>query len=243
MLQAITFFSFPLNLILALLWAGFMLLLWRHHRKSLFVRFMLSKTATISAISLLLIFCLIIGFTGNRDLVYTLLFAVILLYFQTVLVFVLFRGRRQFIHHIGLLIAVSSAFWGAPDSETLRVRAVKDVPVREGFRMDGSTVWLPYEITLKDFRTETWENGAPSMYEADVVIDNEDVTLKVNHPYSSAFGEDVYLSGAGDGSGYCVLQVVREPWKYGALVGIILMLAGASLLFIEGPRGRKTVED
>ncbi len=243
MQQAISFFSFPLNLILALLWAGSMLLLWKHKRKSLFVRFMLSKAATISAISLLLVYSLIIGFTGNRDLVFTWIFAIILLYFQTVLIFVLFRGRRQFIHHIGLLVAVSSAFWGTPDSSELRLKAVRDVPVREAFRTDGSTAWLPYEITLKDFRAETWDNGVPSMYEADVVIDDEQVTLKVNHPYSSAFGEDVYLSGAGDGRGYCVLQIVREPWKYGALVGIILMLAGAFLLFIEGPRVHKTSED
>ncbi len=232
----VTFFSFPLNLILALLWAASMLWLWKGSRKSLFVTFMLSKWATVSAIALLLIFCLIIGFTGNRDLVYTWIFIVILLYFQTVLVFVLFRGKRQFIHHIGLLIAVSSAFWGAPDSAEYRVRAVRDVPVREAFRMDGSSVWLPYDIELRNFRTDTYDNGVPSMYEASVLIDNEEVTLRVNHPYSRAFGEDVYLTGAGDGSDYCVLQIVREPWKYGALAGIILMLAGAFLLFIEGPR-------
>ncbi len=243
MQDAITFFSFPLNLILALLWAASMLWIWKSARKSLFVRFMLSKAATISAISLLFAFCLVIGFTGNRSLVYSWAFAAVLFYFQTVLLFVLVRGRRQFIHHVGLLIAVSSAFWGAPDSDEFRLRAVKDTPVREAFRIDGTTVWLPYEIILKDFRTETWENGAPLMYEADLVIDNEDVTLKVNHPYSCAFGEDVYLFGSGDGSGYCVLQIVREPWKYGALVGIVLMLAGAFLLFIEGPGKRKMEDD
>ncbi len=204
---------------------------------------MFSKAAAISAISLLLAFCLLLGFTGSRDLVHSWIFILILLYFQTVLLFVLFRGRRQFIRHAGLLIAVGSAFWGAPDSETFRLRAVKDVPVREAFRADGSTVWLPYGITLKDFRTEAYDNGVPMMYEADVVIDDEDVTLKVNHPYSCSFGEDVYLSGAGDGDGYCVLQIVREPWKYGVVTGIILMLAGAFLLFIEGPHRRGKMED
>ncbi len=241
MQHTITFFSFPLNLILALLWAGSMMWVWRSARKSLFVRFMLSKAATVSAISLLLIFCFFIGFTGNRDFVYTWFFAAILLYFQTVLLFVLFRSRRQLIRHVGLLIAVASAFWGAPDSETYRVRAVLDTPVREAFRMDGSNRWLPYEITLKDFRTDTWENGTPLMYEADIVIDNEEVTLEVNCPYTISFGEDVYLSGSGDG--YCVLQIVREPWKYGTLVGIILMLAGAFLLFIEGPRKRRNNDE
>lgn len=241
MQSAMTFFSFPLNLILALLWAGSMLWLWKSQRKSLFVRFMLSKAATISAISLLLIFCALIGLTGIRSLVHSWAFIAVLFYFQTVLLFVLFRGKRQFFHHIGLVIAVGSAFWGAPDSETFRLRAVKDIPVREVHRMDGSSAWLPYEITLKDFRTETYGNGVPMMYEADLLVDNEDVTLKVNHPYRRAFGEDVYLAGTGDGS--CVLQIVREPWKYGVVIGIILMLAGAFLLFIEGPRTSKMKED
>ncbi len=243
MQHAVTFFSFPLNLILALLWTGSMLWLWKSRRKSPLVRFMLSKAATISAISLLLTFCLIMGFTGLGAPVYSWAFIIVLFYFQTVLFFVLVRGGRQFIRHVGLFIAVSSAFWGAPDSETYRMKAVRDIPVREAFRMDGSAVHLSYAVELKDFRTETWDNGVPSMYEADVIIDNEDVTLRVNHPYSLGFGEDVYLSGAGDGSGYCVLQIVREPWKYGALVGIVLMLAGAFLLFIEGPRGHKMMED
>ncbi len=233
----LSLFTFPLNLILALLWAGSLFLLRKNCGKSGFVRFMFSKAATISAIAVLLLFCIVIGITGKRDLVNTWLFAAVLFYFQTVLFFVMFRGKRQFFHHVGLLIAVSSAFWGAPDSETFRVRALEDVSVNEVLRMDGTAAWLPYEITLKDFRTETWENGQPSMYEADLVIDDEEVTLRVNHPYAHSFGEDIYLTGTGEG--YCVLQIVREPWKYGALVGIILMLAGALLLFLEGPRKDK----
>ncbi len=233
----ITFFSFPLNVILALLWAGAMLWIWKSFRKSLFVRFMLSKAATISSISLLFILCLIIGLTGKRTLIYSWPFIAVVFYLQTVLMFVLLRGRRQFIHHIGLFVAVASAFWGAPDSEEFRIKAFIDIPVREAFRLDGSSSWLPYEIILKDFRTEIWENGAPAMYETDLAIDNEQVTLKVNHPYSRSFGEDIYLSGTGES--YCVLQIVREPWKYGVLAGIILMLAGAFLLFIEGPQKRR----
>ncbi len=239
----VSFFSFPLNLILALLWGGSMSWLWKSRRKSLFVTYMLSRQATVLAISGLLIYCLVIGFTGIRSLVNSWIFVFLLFFFQTVLLFVLFRGWRQFIHHIGLLITVSAAFWGAPDSETSGLRAVKGAPVREAYHMDGTASWLKYDIVLKDFRTETYENGVPSMYEADMVIDGADVTLKVNHPYARSFGEDIYLTGTGDGENYCILQIVREPWKYGAVVGMILMLAGALLLFIEGPRKRRTTED
>ena len=86
------------------------------------------------------------------------------------------------------------------------------------------------------------ESKVPSDFRADVLIAGEPVTLKVNHPYTVRYGEQVYLSGydaqAGDDSQYCIIQIVREPWKYWALAGIIMMLAGAFMLFIGGPRKR-----
>ena len=61
--------------------------------------------------------------------------------------------------------------------------------------------------------------------------------LRVNHPYQIRFGEDLYLSGYDTVSQeYCILQIVREPWRYVTLAGIIMILAGALLLFIGGPK-------
>ena len=139
--MALSFFAFPLNLFLAVLWAGGIFMAWRHCGKSSFVRFMLSRKATVIAITLLIIFSLIIGITGHREWTMTWLFAAVLLYFQTVLLFVILRGwkvrdgsgfrpggvRWRFLmNHAGLLLAVSSAFWGAPDSSVLRVSAIQD---------------------------------------------------------------------------------------------------------------------
>ena len=94
-----------------------------------------------------------------------------------------------------------------------------------------------------EFTVDTYENGMPSMYEADVLIDGKPVNLRVNQPYAVSFGEDIYLSGyhmkEDDGTFSCVLQIVREPWKYIALAGILLMIAGALLLFIQGPAGKR----
>ena len=56
----------------------------------------------------------------------------------------------------------------------------------------------------------------------------------VNRPYGVRFGQDIYLASVSEDS--CVLQIVREPWRYFALAGIIMLLAGAFLLFINGPR-------
>lgn len=254
------FFAFPLNLILAVIWICSVIMLWRRCRKSGFVRFMLSKGSVVCSIALFLLFSLLVGIAGRRDLVDTWIFAAIILYFQTVLLFVILRGYRvgtewgigsirwRFIlNHAGLLIALSSAFWGAPDSETMRLRAIKGHAVKEAFHMDGTSTWMNYDVELKDFRMEEYENGVPSMFEADLLVDGKSVTLRVNEPYSPSLGEDIYLTGydvlSGTDSDYCILQVVREPWKYAAVAGIIMMLVGALLLFISGPRKRNGLDE
>lgn len=62
----------------------------------------------------------------------------------------------------------------------------------------------------------------------------------MNHPYAYRLGEDVYLTGydvtKGNDSEYCILQVVKQPWKYAIVAGILMMLAGAILLFINGAK-------
>ncbi len=247
--------SFPLNLILFIIWLAAIFMIWKKCRNSCFMRFMLSSGATYTAVGLFLVFCLAIGLTGFRWLVGTWPFVAFILYFQTVLAYVILRGwRRPVSHesrsgqvrwrflflHIGLLAAVASAFWGAPDSETLKLQAFKDIPVAEAYREDGRTEWLDYNLTLTDFSVSYGDDGVPSGYVAMVAVGDKIVELRVNHPYTVTFGEDLYLSGYDVAGGqYCILQIVREPWRYGALAGIVMMLAGAFMLFAEGPRRKK----
>lgn len=249
----VIFFSFPLNLLLFMVWAVAVLVVWKKRPESRFVRFMLSPGATHWAIGLFLVFCLATGLTGWRWLVSTWPFVLFLLYFQTVLAFVILRGWRspagsvrwRFLFlHVGLLAALASAFWGAPDSETLRVKVFKDMPVSEAFTEDAQIRWLDYSLTLEDFSVTYGDDGMPSDYRAWVSVGDSKTELRVNHPYSVRFGEDLYLSGYDTYAGeYCVLQIVREPWRYGAFVGIVLMLAGAFMLFIGGPRRKNNEND
>lgn len=251
------FFAFPLNLICLLIWLAIMTWMWAERRKSIFVTYMLSPSATFSSILLVLSASLIVGFTGRRDLTSTWVFVTLIFLFQSVLFFVILRGWRAatptgarlgpvrwrfILLHAGLLIAVGSSFWGAPDTQTSRLKAMTGIPVAEAVSMDGTPHWLDYEIELKKFDMKTYDSGVPSDFSAEVVIAGKPVVLRVNHPYTASFGEQVYLSGydtaAGPESEYCILQIVREPWKYGTVVGIIMMLAGALLLFIGGPRKR-----
>ena len=130
------FFAFPLNLIFMVIWVVGCAMLWKHCRKSLAVRFLLSPFATFVSIGLFLCLCLVVGFTGWRWLASSWISFVVALLLQTVLLFVIMRGwRRQtatgarlgsvrwrfLMLHVGLLLTVGSAFWGAPDNQTMRM--------------------------------------------------------------------------------------------------------------------------
>ena len=137
------FFAFPLNLIFLVVWVVGCVLLWVHCRKTLLVRFFLSPEATFISIGLFAVLCLAIGFTGLRSLAGSWIFVIVSLLLQTVLLFVIMRGWRRptatgarlgairwrfLLLHVGLLVAVGSAFWGAPDVQTLRMKAYVGVP-------------------------------------------------------------------------------------------------------------------
>lgn len=252
----LSFLSFPLNLILFLLWMTVILIMWRNHRDSPLVKFLLGSRSVILSIFLLVAASLFIGLTGKREIASSWPFILVLLYFQTVLSLVILRGWktrnvdeplykcirwRFLLLHLGLLMAVSSAFWGAPDTQELRIRLRRDTgmlaadSLTEAYRTDGTRVWLNTRMMLLDFNMKSTDEGVPTLFEAVVLIDGEDVSLRVNHPYSMGFGRDLYLSGYDNRTGACILQLVYEPWKYTARIGIIMMLAGAMLLFLKGP--------
>ena len=246
--------SFPVNLVLFLIWGLLVVFMWHSGRKSGFVRFMLSSGATYIAIVVFLMVCLVIGLTGYRDITTSLPFVGFMLYFQTVLAYVILRGWREatatgarlgairwrfLFLHVGLLTAIGSAFWGAPDSETYRMQAFRGLPVSEAYDESGKVRWLDHSIVLEDFSVSYGADGIPSDYTAFLTVGDEKVDLRVNHPHSLSFGTDLYLTSYDNAAGeYCILQIVKEPWRYGALIGIVMMLAGALMLFVGGPRRR-----
>lgn len=226
--------AFPLNLFLFLVWVMGCLSLWKRKRTGRFVRFMLSPRATVIAIGLFIVCSLIMGLTGWRVFSRTWIFVAVLLYFQTVLLFVLLRGwgRWRFVLlHLGLLVAVASSFWGAPDNKTSQMRVYVDDPSSE-------------HMVLNSFNVTYDDAGMPSDYTADMEIDGKDVVLEVNDPYQRSLTETIYLVGydaeAGPYPSSCIIQIVREPYRYITLCGIVMMLAGAVLLFLGGPRKKMT---
>lgn len=239
-----SFFAFPLNLLLALLWIVCWRWLWKNRPQCRVVRFLLSPAATVSAIVLLVAACLWIGVSGDQGFVESMIFVAVLLYVQTVLLLVILRGWRRpdgvvrwrfLLLHAGLLLAVGSGFWGAPDSVELRLALGRGEEAQAAYKRNGSLTGLGYSIRLTDYKVEYSDEGMPSFYEATVSVDGEEpAVLSVNHPYSVGFGEDIYLARVT--KDFCILQIVREPWKYFALSGILMLIAGAFMLFIKGPR-------
>ncbi|MGN1210309.1 MAG: cytochrome c biogenesis protein ResB [Candidatus Cryptobacteroides sp.] len=242
-------FEFPVNLLFAALWAAAIAFLWSRRRTSKAAGFLLSSWAVISSIALFAFGCLVLGFVCDRQIASSWWFLAELLYFMTVLAMVLLRGWRTpsgkirygfILNHLGLLIVLFSLFFGAPDTDILRMSLRKGEVAEMAWREDGSPEVLGYKIGLESFSTEYFENGVPAVYEAVLDMDGKSLSLKVNSPVKAGFGEQIYLVSAGADDSGCVLQIVRQPWKYLTVTGIVLMLAGAAILFIKGPRRKRS---
>ena len=244
----IDIFRFPLNIFVVILWLALVGTMYRSWRHSAVVRFMLSRQATWLSLALMAIIGIALGL--ERDPSTTAWPVIVSLFFVlSHLCFVILRGWRNAkgirwrfcLTHIGLLMALGSGFWGAPDREQLRT-AAHHYPSNEAYTMEGEQRFLPYTIELESFSIQQSENGAPTHYEAQIKVDDKVISLKVNHPYSRTLSEKIYLVSFGTspyGERYAVIEIVNEPWQWLSATGIIMLIAGAILLFVIGPR--KTV--
>ena len=238
-------FSFPLNIFIVALWLGLIAIMYRNRTGNAFARFMLSRQATWLSLALMAMVGIVLGLQRKPS---TTAWPVVvsLLFILSHLCFVILRGWRNAkgirwrfcLTHVGLLLALGAGFWGAPDREQWRV-AAHHYPSNEAYTMEGTQRFLPYTIELVSFHMEHAENGAPTHYEANIKVDNKNVTLRVNHPYSRTLSEKIYLVSFGKtlmGETYAVIEIVKEPWQWLSATGIIMLIAGAVLLFVQGPR-------
>lgn len=259
-------FAFPLNAIIAIGWGYLLWRLYREGNRLPFTRFLLTSHTSILSISLLIGGSLVIGLfpqlsdakaasmtgiwaaLGCYNFMTSWIFVAILFLLMSNLGMVIIHAsyhrmkskKRFLLNHIGLWLALFAGFFGSSDLQTVHIPLYAGQPAREAYSMDGSVHYLDYEIELHSFNVEYYPNGTPSGFVADIRIGNENAQLEVNHPYNYRLGEDIYLTGYDtrkvENSQYCILQVVRQPWKYIAVAGILMMLAGAVLLFVNGPK-------
>ena len=237
-------FRFPLNILVLALWMVLMTMMYRGRGRSACARFMLSREATWLALGMVVAIGITLGLQRKPSSTAWPV-VVSLLFVQSHLLLVILRGWRNkggirwrfCLTHIGLLLALGAGYWGAPDREQWRT-PVHPYPSNEAFTMEGEPRQLPYTLELKDFVIEHAENGTPTHYEAQVMVDGTMVTLRVNHPYARTISEKIYLvsfSTTPQGERYAIVEVVREPWQWLSAMGIVMLIAGAMLLFVQGP--------
>lgn len=235
-------FTFPLNIICMALWLVACYLLYKHRETSALAQSLLSTRATWLSLAAMVATGLYLGLQSQPN---STAWPIVLgiLFTLTHLLLITMRGWRTAkgirwrftLLHAGLIIALGAGFWGSPDRVQLRTM-LQDKPVNHAYHLDSTLTNLDYTMQLEECNTEYNTSGMPTHFEAKVRIDNEIVTLKVNYPYNRTFGEKIYLVSINQEHGYCIVEIVREPWQWASLAGIILILAGAVMLFIRGPR-------
>lgn len=238
---------FPLNVILMALWLVLLVELYRRRESSRVAQALLSQGATVLSLVLMAAVGIALGLQREpASTAWTTIVAV--LFVLSHLTLVTLRGWRNgqgvrwrfVVNHAGLWLALVAGFWGAPDRVQMRTMVQREVPTREAYDMEGRTTMLDCELQLIDFEVEYYAEGAPSMFEAEVAVDGKPVALRVNSPYHRTWSETIYLVSYDqqqpDAARYCVVEVVREPWRWLSVAGIVMLIVGAVLMFAAGPR-------
>lgn len=242
----VRFFAFPMNLVVAAVWLLLLAELYRRRAESRVAKYMLSMEATYLALALSAAGGVAVGVLAESP-TRTWPFVVMMLFVLSHLVLITLRGWRNrqgirwrfLLNHAGLTLALCAGFWGAPDVRELRLSLVESCPASEAYMVEGQSVRLDYEMELKTFSAQYFDNGVPSDFAARVAIDGEEVILRVNTPYSYRLGEDIYLVNYEKdlaGRTRCIVQVVRDGWYPVMVVGIAMMLLAAVLMFLQGAR-------
>ena len=271
-----SFFKYPLNVIVGLLWVYVMWILYKDYNKNNMVRLVMSSSTTSVTILSLIAGSLVIGLfpqlssveaasktvflarLGVYDFMSSWIFVGVLFMLLTHLGMITIRAyfkrkvhRWRFIlNHAGIWLAIWGGFMGSCDLQNLRIPVSYAEANNMAYTMEGERAYLDYDIILRGFEAEYYENGMPKDFEANVSIikdeQEKEVVLKVNHPYQYSFEEDIYLTGydmSKKSPEYCIIQIVRQPWKYVQLFGIVLALAGAVGMFVGGPYKVKEEND
>lgn len=248
-LSIVQYLEFPRNVLFAAVLIAILTFLYKKRKDSKIVRFMLSSRATIGSIIAIIIGAMGVAFIP--DFSTSVIFILILLFVLSNLFFVILYGYRNkrgkrlrfLLNHVGLWIALFAGFIGAADTKEVSTTVFRNAPTNEAFYKNGERTFLDYKLMLHSFDVVYSTDGTPTNYEARVIIERDTALLKVNHPYSHTLFENMYLTGydiaGGNNAQYCTVQIVFSPWKFPMLLGIIMMMCGSVMLFIQGPKRTK----
>lgn len=240
-------FAFPLNFALIGLWLSLVGYLYTNRNSLPWVQSLLSMRATWLSLGVMVTTGIYLGLQHKPNAI-SWLVVLGMLFTLTHLTLVTLRGWRTTkgirwrfaLLHAGLILALGAGFWGAPDRIQLRTVLIPQQPVELAYHLNGTATKLDHAITLHNLVAEYNDDGMPTHFEAKIEVDNDMVTLRVNHPYNRTLSEKIYLvsiaNNPANGIPYCIVEIVREPWQWLSLAGIVMLLTGAVMLFIRGPR-------
>lgn len=236
------FFAFPVNAACLLFGMVAVWVIYREKPHSWLAGVLGSPATVLLLVGALTVTCLAFGLTGYPQPA-SWWFVMLLLAVLASLFFTICKGlsrpRRHRVcfalNHVGLFMALAGGFAGAPDTNEWRMLAEPGDTIRKAFSVSGNSIDLGYELQLKRFDVARDSSGLALAYEAVVQADGKCAVLRVNQPYRLSWCDDLYLYGCGDaGCRSCILQLVRQPWKYMEGAGIVVLLCGSVLLFAEG---------
>jgi len=136
---------------------------------------------------------------------------------------------RSALFHWGIFIVLIGMFFGAADVSQGQAVLMKNTPTHIAVGEDGNRLTLPFEMTLKEFRIDYYEDGvSPKQYTSIIEVDGKELSTSVNHP-CRVKGYYIYQSDYDKAEGcYSVLKVVRDPWLWAVVFGMCI-LAGAAV--------------
>lgn len=152
--------------------------------------------------------------------------------------------------HTGWWIAVASGFFGSSDFSEQRIvvpSAYSDnVPyteslasTRTAYDRRGHKMALPYSLSLTRFEmTRNAADGTPSRYTAVLETDGRKTfRLEPGQPFAPTWSERLLLvsydAASPDHPAYVIISRVCQPWRYGILIGILMLMAGTILFTIR----------
>lgn len=242
----IRMFAFPVNAAILLALVGGLFVLNREAGKSRFAAAFASGYAGAAVVVLAAVCCIPVALWPRAEFQRSWIFGAVLLLTLAVLFLAMLRYRgamrlRFLLNHAGLFIFIAALAFGAPDMQRLRAAVDTGGSTDVAYDDRGHPHSLGYTLAVESFEADFYDNGQPSGFRAVVTADGKSRTLRVNHPWRKSWRQDIYLAGydtaAGSDSQYCILEFVVQPWKYAALAGLLLFLAGA-VAMIRGGRQR-----
>ena len=255
-------FAFPINFALLASLIAICVVVEREYSKKQWVKLLRSTDLSIILLCLIAAWCVAGGCVPQTDAVssgwlyrtgltqfatslpFVGLLSLLLVQLTMIIIHRLRRPARQwgftFISaHAGLWLALAAGLMGSADMKDLRCIAMRGQETRTAYDKKGRINALPYAVELKDFRVERSEaDHSVVQYEAAISLDGERVALSVNNPHAATWQDKLYLvsydhNAPDDGTAYCVLQIVRQPWQAPMCLGITLLLCGVGGMLLS----------